>query len=427
MPPLPSTILTDALNSLSKATNLALATAEEQARGELERADAEVAEAREERDNALKTLRTLELGEKDWQRRGEGWKAAVDKSELTIKHQAETIKHLRAEVQQWKTQLTRLEDASRQELLDWKEQYLRAEKERCRLSSRIDELVAEQLAWNTQANATLCPVTPKTHSIDLAEPYTASTTTKRSSTSSNTATGPSSTRKGTTPRIPPDTAPRKSRTAVTPSKPPNHDPMSTQPSKRNPPADSASTASKATPRAITRNSGVAFVPRQQIVRRHVRAVIEVPVKEEEDSEEQGFASDGSYASGSAYEPEESTTPITSRTTRPQRKTVRKEVTRSWGEDEGEESDYGSNQVRGRLNHRPRRRMPEDDDIDELAMSAEDDATGCYVAQPVVSSTTKARGNQRNTAPAQPSAKKRKLDNGVGTAARSTTAKVSRKR
>ncbi|GBE84416.1 hypothetical protein SCP_0603950 [Sparassis crispa] len=424
MPPSPSTILTDALSSLSKATSLALATAEEQARGELERADAEVAEACEERDNALKTLRTLELGEKDWQRRAEGWKAAVDKSELTIKHQAETITHLRAEVQQWKTQLTRLEEASRQELLDWKEQYLLVEEERCRLSSRIDELVAEQLAWNTQANATL---TPKTHPVDLAEPSAVSTTTKRSSTSSNTATGPYLTRKGTTPRIPPDTAPRKSRTAVTPSKPPNHDPMSTQPSKRKLPADSASTASKATPRAITRDSGVAFVPRQQILRRHVRAVIEVPVKEEEDSEEQGFASDGSYASGSAYEPEESTTPITSRTTRPQRMSVRKGVPRSWGEDEGEESDYGSNQVRGRLNHRPRRRMPEDDDIDELAMSAEDDATGCYVAQPVASSTTKARGNQRNTAPAQSSAKKRKLDNGVGTAARSATAKVSRKR
>ncbi len=52
---------------------------------------------------------------------------------------------LRAESSQWKSQLLRFEDASRREMQDWKDQYQRAEQERQRLSSRVDELLAEQL------------------------------------------------------------------------------------------------------------------------------------------------------------------------------------------------------------------------------------------------------------------------------------------
>lgn len=65
---------------------------------------------------------------------------------MKIKHHNETIAHLRAETHQWKAQLSRLEETSRQEIADWKEQYLHAEQDRCHLSSRINELVAEQLA-----------------------------------------------------------------------------------------------------------------------------------------------------------------------------------------------------------------------------------------------------------------------------------------
>lgn len=42
---------------------------------------------------------------------------------------------------QWKSQL----ETARRELQDWKDQYLRTEQERSRLSSRVDELMAEQL------------------------------------------------------------------------------------------------------------------------------------------------------------------------------------------------------------------------------------------------------------------------------------------
>ena len=62
------------------------------------------------------------------------------------KHQTETIAQLRAEVQQWKAQLARLEDSSRQEVDSWKDQYRRAEHERARLSVRVEEMLAGQYA-----------------------------------------------------------------------------------------------------------------------------------------------------------------------------------------------------------------------------------------------------------------------------------------
>ena len=70
----------------------------------------------------------------------------VERTWLQIKHQAETIAQLRAEVQQWKTQLARMEESSRLEIDGWKEQHKRAEHERSRLSARVDELLAGQLA-----------------------------------------------------------------------------------------------------------------------------------------------------------------------------------------------------------------------------------------------------------------------------------------
>ena len=63
-----------------------------------------------------------------------------------IQHQSETITRLKEEVQQWRNQLMRLEATTRREIQDWKDQYLRAEDERCHLSSRVDELLAEHMA-----------------------------------------------------------------------------------------------------------------------------------------------------------------------------------------------------------------------------------------------------------------------------------------
>lgn len=93
-----------------------------------------------------------------------------------IKHQAETISHLRAESAQWKAQLARLEEASREEIADWKERCLRADEERCRLSSRMDELVAEQLAVGTRtllgelATEPACSITRKPTQLWFGHP-----------------------------------------------------------------------------------------------------------------------------------------------------------------------------------------------------------------------------------------------------------------
>ncbi|KAH9949873.1 hypothetical protein B0H21DRAFT_72395 [Amylocystis lapponica] len=434
MPATPSSIIADALNSLSKATNLALATVEDQARGEVARANAEAADARRERDDALKSLHALQLEEKEWTRRVEGWKAVIDKSEMTVAHQVETIAHLRSEAQQWKAQLLRLEDASRQEIMDWKEQYMRAEQERCRLSSRINELVAEQLAWNTQANAAaMHPVTPRAPYPDIFEPSTASTSTKRASTSSNP-----SARKRTTSLVhlppapdndddddslPPVPRRAKASAGATPSKPSG----SARPSSpaRTPKAKNLFDApvvssSKAAPHTPARKSSGTATPGTHVIRR-VHAVIEVPVKEEEDSSGEGFVSDESAASGTPYEPEPTRSP-TKRTQKQSRSVGRG---RAQAQARSEESDPEQERG-GRQGGRLRRPMlADDDDLDELAMSPEDEGMQSYAVQRPVRPLNK---TQRATAPARPTAKKRKLDGEAGNAGtRATTAKVARKK
>ena len=132
----------------------------------------------------MKALHEIQLQEMEWQRRVDGWKNSVSPMYLgsyaevsylshphsswvnptqqyvnipllslfscnmkyQIQYQSETIEQLKEEAQQWKGQLVRYEETARKEIQDWKDQFLRAEQERCRLSSRLDELVAEQMA-----------------------------------------------------------------------------------------------------------------------------------------------------------------------------------------------------------------------------------------------------------------------------------------
>lgn len=54
-----------------------MATVEDQAKTDVSRANAEVREARRERDEAVKELHDIELQEKEWQRRVDEWKVAV--------------------------------------------------------------------------------------------------------------------------------------------------------------------------------------------------------------------------------------------------------------------------------------------------------------------------------------------------------------
>ncbi|TFY69922.1 hypothetical protein EVJ58_g124 [Rhodofomes roseus] len=423
MPPTPSSIISDALNSLSKAANLALATVEEQARSDVTRANADASEARRERDDALKLLRDLKLEEKNWERREEAWRAA-------IKHQAETISHLRAESAQWKAQLTRLEETSRQEIDDWRERCLRAEQERCQLSSRIDELVAEQLAYNTQANAALGALASRSPYPDIFEPSSSST--KRASTSS--VAPPLAKRQTSLAHAPDDNAPpspRKSKAAQTPSKHISQidrpvDPPPTRTPKNKPQPAPATKAPRTpnTPRATSSAHPPLkmkphamppppeeFVPQQRVIRR-VQAVISVPVKEEEDSDAGPFESD---ASGSAYEPEQ---PKRKRTNARASNGRRQSQARRVVEDEDEDEEPQAY----RQSRRPRY-IPDDDDdddTDELAMAPDDD----FDARPQKTPRTNNSRPSTNT-----SAKKRKLDadQANGSAGRATNAKVPRKK
>ncbi|KAI1794879.1 hypothetical protein LXA43DRAFT_994699 [Ganoderma leucocontextum] len=312
--------VSDALTNLSKAATVAINAVQ----GAQDHVYLEVERVRAERDDALKALHDAQLDAKDLEVREEGWKAAFEKSDLTIKHQAETITQLRSEVQTWKTQLTRLEESSRQEVEGWKEQYRRAENERTRLSARIEELIAGQLAWNAAAHAYAAPYTSRIGYAEISDPSTSSSgiTTKRASTShSRRAPGtprangqapapaddddvpPTSARKSKphTPRNAPQ-AEARSRPAASPGR------ASVARRKDNATASDVPQAigSRATPRtpagARSAPAQMNMPPRSQLIRR-VTAVVDRDVKEEE-SEGEGLEDLDSAGSGSMYDPDE---------------------------------------------------------------------------------------------------------------------------
>ncbi|OSX59954.1 hypothetical protein POSPLADRAFT_1070933 [Postia placenta MAD-698-R-SB12] len=441
MPPTPSSIISDALNSLSKATNIALATVEDQARSDVARANAEASETRRERDDALKQLHALRIEERDWERREEAWKAALDKAELTIKHHNETIAHLRAETHQWKAQLSRLEETSRQEIADWKEQYLHAEQDRCHLSSRINELVAEQLAWNTQVNAGVVATTQKTPYPDFYDSSTSSTTTKRASTLSAVP----SLHKQQTPLLSaqpgdePQSQPRKSRPAQTPSKaapnavkavaptPSRASQIQTRVNEPSGPTSKTLRTSQAPHLSTTRmtpgsrsKQQAEAQPLQQRVIRRVQAIISVPVKEEEDSEGEGLESE---ASGSAYEPDEEQ-PIRRKRAGRMSVSAKEKQARAWREEDDGEDDE-EQPVHGRAPRRARHIQADDSDVDELAMGIGDDEE---YGQAIVARNSPQKNARKDTS-GRPSlgSKKRKLDTGTTPGSRGTTTKVARKK
>ncbi|KAH9851507.1 hypothetical protein C2E23DRAFT_227222 [Lenzites betulinus] len=314
----------DALANLTRAATAAFSAVQEQAQ-------ADVAHARAERDGAVKSLHEAQLDAKDLEAREEGWRAALEKTEMTIKHQAETIAQLRNEVDQWKTQLTRLEDSSRQEIDDWKEQYRRAEHERTRLSLRIDELVANQFAWNAAAHAYSTPYTPRIAYTDIPEPSASTSQPMRASTTSH------SRRPGGTPhrssRVQPDieelVAPPPRRRAGT-STQIDRDPASRSrvgspirapPGRRK---DQASAAA-AHPSPARRESQAQSEPRQRLIRR-VTAIVDVKEEEPDDG-----LDDGSVRSGSVYEPEPEVQPVPRRRRLSQPR--RRQVVQDWDEDE----------------------------------------------------------------------------------------------
>ncbi|KAF8964363.1 hypothetical protein BDZ97DRAFT_902787 [Flammula alnicola] len=139
----PSAMLAESLSEFSKAAYKAFSEVESQSRQEVAHAMADTRDAKMERDKAFRELHACQLESQSWKQEVAASKAALSQAELTISHQAETvavqvetIAQLRRELAQWK-------DQSR----NWQEHFLRVEQERCAQSSRIDELVVEQLQY----------------------------------------------------------------------------------------------------------------------------------------------------------------------------------------------------------------------------------------------------------------------------------------
>ncbi|KAI0357466.1 hypothetical protein OH77DRAFT_1422324 [Trametes cingulata] len=400
-----SSSASDALTNLTRAATIAFTAVQEQAQ-------AEIAQARAERDDAIKALHEAQLDAKDLDLREEGWRAALEKSNLTIKHQAETIEQLRNEVDQWKTQLTRLEESSRQEIEDWKEQYRRAESERARLSARLDDLVAGQLAWNAAAHAYSTPYTPRVAYTEIPEPSTSATGPKRASTTAHprrTGGTPHGRIRGDSDETPPTTT-RKTKTIAGSSV---ADRVPTPRSRGNSPIRSTAGRRKdqvavevprvsggrppprttaARPSPARREPQAHAEPRQQLIRR-VTAVVDVKEEEPED----GFGDHESVGSGSVYEPEDEAPPIPPsgrRRRASNASTRRKQAVQEWDEDEqtpevGEDEDEYEEE-------------PEDED-DELLLAPK-------ASKSLAATAKQARGGGAGKPPGRtPQGLKRKID------------------
>ncbi|KAI0081643.1 hypothetical protein K474DRAFT_1768548 [Panus rudis PR-1116 ss-1] len=285
VPTAPPAILADALNAFSKAANLALAAVEEHAAGQVDHANAELEEARRERDDALQQLHAMQLKEKEWERKEDGLKASIERSELTIRHQADTIVQLRDEVQHYKRQLSILEETSKQEIKTWKDQYTRAEAERTKLIAALEDFTSDYF-----------------HTANGAGPSSPSKSIKRRST-------PALRQPVSQPKLEPplqsqappsqasqdplDTIPRRKSQPRPPFK------TSTSNGEEPLPIDTPGKNTVAGPSRTPKQTqhGVQNLartpitaPRPSIVQsrviRRVTAVVEVPIKEETDSEEQ---------------------------------------------------------------------------------------------------------------------------------------------
>ncbi|KAF9644144.1 hypothetical protein BDM02DRAFT_3122355 [Thelephora ganbajun] len=152
MPPgatTPASIISDAIASLTHAANVALSKSDEQAQAELSRALSDARMARNQRDEALNSLKTIESEQVNHKQQLDTWKTAVDQADSTIQHQADTIAQLRQENIHWRDQYARVEKSCQ----EWKEQFMRVEQERIRLLARLEELLAQQDSDNTNGSS----------------------------------------------------------------------------------------------------------------------------------------------------------------------------------------------------------------------------------------------------------------------------------
>ncbi|THH14144.1 hypothetical protein EW146_g6159 [Bondarzewia mesenterica] len=350
----PSLVLADALKSFSHAVTNGMRSYGQETRSQVAQIEGEMRQIRRERDDALAAMHSTKRNEQLWQQEIEKWKVAVDKADIANSHQTELIAQLRREAQQWKEQCLRLEETSRQEIKDWKDQFLRVEKERSRLSARLEEVVSEPIIKTSDT-----PFTPK-HTNLLIDPPTASTSTKRASTSSAKYVSPTLAQTAAVSR----TGGTSTLGSAKKTRSPKPKPQSHTPSILN------------------------------------RAVVEVPVKEEDADEahDGAEASTSASASGSgrgrrplgSRRPPGTTSVAASRPSNPRmrpNKRIRLDPESAEEDEEEEEEESGDeseyvDETETRRRRRPahstnHKRRPVDDDEDELMLGTEDDPAEVY--------------------------------------------------
>ncbi|KAH8109313.1 hypothetical protein DFH11DRAFT_1628621 [Phellopilus nigrolimitatus] len=156
--------VSDAVSAFLKAANHALASVEDANKDNLRQAALSQRDAQRERDE-LRRERDALLQEKmnaaieleTVKSEAKRWKAATEKAEWMINHQAESIAQLRREAQQWK------------------DQFVRVDEERSRLSTRNDELVSQQLYANRRDTYHQEPLTPRSQGPQAQSSSSAST------------------------------------------------------------------------------------------------------------------------------------------------------------------------------------------------------------------------------------------------------------
>ncbi|KAG6841997.1 hypothetical protein C0991_004488 [Blastosporella zonata] len=256
----PSSVLADSLAALSKSAHQAFAEVENQARQDVAKANSDAREARIERDKTLEALHATQLDGQVLQKEVASVQATLKQTELSVSHLKETIAQLRREATQWK-------DQSR----NWQEHFLRVEQERCSLSTRIEELVAERLQWTRSFPTPFTPNNPPPDEIEPVAPSKVSKTLRKHPISPPDVDRPSTT-----------TGSHPSRTATKPLKVKHKTSTSTPLFSRNPSPPNQNTSAR---NDRTRKASPE-VPTITVIR-HVRAIIDIK-PEESDGESDNF-------------------------------------------------------------------------------------------------------------------------------------------
>ncbi|KAL9711001.1 hypothetical protein Ac2012v2_005541 [Leucoagaricus gongylophorus] len=271
----PSSLFSESISTFTKSATKAFDVFQNQAHGDIARAETDAQQARNQRDEALKALQ-------ESTNESQRLKDHVLELKAQISHHIENYALLQRETNQWKDQAK-----------NWQEHFLRVEQERCSLVSQMDELGTERLIVpliNSKSTTLLT-----THS-DASQPPTYHSTVPGSSTQdSNLARSPTpsqnsrSTGKPVKRKVPiqselpsySEVAQKTTKASTSATNPTNRSPVRVT-------AKSTATSRKkkiVSPpdmSAASPNTNTSKEPRQIFIRR-VRAVVKV--KQEEESNE----------------------------------------------------------------------------------------------------------------------------------------------